>query len=396
MTLTLEPSSPQSQAAPKAPTPKIVRWYTTAAIVLLNTILLFVVINVICWIGLAVHEARTRPSYLSYSDAWYRSIYPSLPDDEWKEIIRETKARPYAYETYTMYTEGPYQGKYVNVTDQGYRVVPNQGPWPIDPKNFNVFTFGNSTMFGYCVTDAQSIAAYLQEAMQQGTSSQRVCVYNFGRRGYDSTQERILFQQLLRDGARPNLAVFLDGANDFLFSDDSIVGPLKNDPIFVQHGVVDGLMDVWHALPAGKAVQLVLKNHTPQKHDTETDPSAAAGKSIDRYLWNKKAIEAVGNANGVSTVFVFQPEPLFGHPESFKLHEWEDPGDHQTVAGYPLMASYVKTHDVGADFLWLAELQGAQGTGAFLDKWHYSPVFAQQIAGEINKFVLAQKDGPKN
>ena len=43
-------------------------------------------------------------------------------------------------------------------------------------------------------------------------------MYNFGRAFYFSSQERILFEQLLLDGHRPATAVFLDGLNDFYFA----------------------------------------------------------------------------------------------------------------------------------------------------------------------------------
>jgi len=42
-----------------------------------------------------------------------------------------------------------------------------------------------------------------------------VVVYNFGRAGYYSTQERILFEYFVAKGVKPDVAIFLDGLNDF-------------------------------------------------------------------------------------------------------------------------------------------------------------------------------------
>ena len=101
MTVEIEPSPSNTQIeAPKRP--RIVRWYMGSAILLFNTLILFIVINLLCWAGLAIHAARARPAYLSYSDEWYRKTYAPMPDSEWKEMVRETKVRPFGFQPYTM------------------------------------------------------------------------------------------------------------------------------------------------------------------------------------------------------------------------------------------------------------------------------------------------------
>src|SRR5262249_53760858 len=66
--------------------------------------------------------------------------------------------------------------------------------------------------------DWTCISSYLQEELNRARAAGKpVRVYNFGRGSYFSTQERILFQQLLLAKAIPNSAIFLDGVNDFYF-----------------------------------------------------------------------------------------------------------------------------------------------------------------------------------
>ena len=50
-----------------------------------------------------------------------------------------------------------------------------------------------------------------------------MCVYNFGCGRYYSTQERVLFEQLVSSGAVPDLAVFLDGP-------DHAADPTSDEP----------------------------------------------------------------------------------------------------------------------------------------------------------------------
>ncbi len=114
--------------------------------------------------------------------------------------------------------------------------------------------------------------------------------------------------------------------------------------------------------------------------------------AIDRYVWNKKAIESICAAQGIATVFIFQPTPTYQNPLAFKAHAWDAPGDQCVIHGYPLMAKYIKDHKMGNDFLWLADLQGKDPARMYVDKWHYSPEFSRQIAGEIYEFLQKRAD----
>src|SRR6185369_12207002 len=110
----------------------------------------------------------------------------------------------------------------VTVDPAGFRAGRDQRPWPPDPARFNVFVFGGSTTFGYGVADGDTIASQLQPLLAR--HGRDVAVYNFGRGYYYSTQERILYEQLLAGGFVPALAVFIDGLNDFCYDhDDSAV-----------------------------------------------------------------------------------------------------------------------------------------------------------------------------
>ena len=93
-------------------------------------------------------------------------------------LIRETWDRGLEYDPYTQYKELAYAGKLLTSPSQ-VRLSKNNGPWPPDPKNLNIFLFGGSTTFGYGVADDQTIASHLQQFFD-GQSKREVKVYNFG------------------------------------------------------------------------------------------------------------------------------------------------------------------------------------------------------------------------
>jgi hypothetical protein len=380
---------------PRIPRQKsFARWYVGAAIMIFNTLLLFALLNLALWPILSIHNAMARPSYLKYPDDWYRKVYPGMADADWKELVRETKDRPFGFGAYVMFTEPPYNGRFVHVSQQGFRLIPDQGPWPMDPKNYNVLTFGGSTMFGYAVTDEQTIPAYLQPILQ-AAGGRKICVYNFGRRAYFSTQERILFEQLLRDGARPNLVIFMDGLNDFLFAVEPTFMQESQDELLTPASGGSRVLELCRSLPATQAVKLLAQRWIPEpKAPPPPDWTKVDPQAIDRYVWNKEAIESICQSMGISTVFIFQPVPTYKYvltDHILSLTDFVDSGDECAIHGYPLMAQYVKDHDMGNDFLWLADIQDGVSKRLYVDKWHYSPEFSQEIAGDIRDF-LKQKN----
>ena len=126
----------------------------------------------------------------------------------------ENWTRSYLYEPFTQFKERPNRGDYVNVDENGFRFSADQASWPPDPKKVNVFVFGGSTTFGYGVADLETVPSRLQEELREKFVTP-VSVYNFGRGYYYSTQERVLFEKLLLSGYVPNVAIFIDGLNDF-------------------------------------------------------------------------------------------------------------------------------------------------------------------------------------
>ena len=118
--------------------------------------------------------------------------------------------RKFDYEQFTEHAENNgYDKKFVNVT-------PKLGRKTTSPMNCKkkIFFYGGSTTFGYNVADYQTIPSYLGGVLID--KKKDICVKNFGRGSYFSTQETILFQKhiLNKNIGENDIVIFLDGINE--------------------------------------------------------------------------------------------------------------------------------------------------------------------------------------
>src|SRR5918911_2555611 len=203
---------------------RVRRFYRDAALILLNTVILLLAVNVLLLIPFALKDSVGGGDSAQWhkpiaADRWaaLEKVYPGFSRDEIQVLLDETysPARSFVYEPFTEFKERPYAGKFVNVDVNGFRLTKGQGPWPPDrEKYFNIFLFGGSTTFGFGVPDDQTVASYLQTFLSNLSLTKEARVYNFGRGSYYSTQERILFEKMVAAGFRPDVAIFIDGLND--------------------------------------------------------------------------------------------------------------------------------------------------------------------------------------
>ena len=378
---------------------RAVGWYKGAALMLLNTIVFFVILNLGIWGAISARHWFSKDKYHvshGYSTQSLRIVYPDLTDAERTALLTEIWVRPMVYAQFMEFKEQPIHGKYVNVSERGFRVNPPQGPWPIDPKNYNIFVFGGSTTFGYGVADDQTIPYYLQSRLAKSNhGARRTCVYNFGCGFYYSTQERIEFEQFLQSGIKPDLALFIDGLNDFFFAGGVLpYTPQLNKAMDPNNQFSRGLLDLSQMLPVGRALGFLGVAPDWPDQNKKASPELLS-RVIDTYTWNKKAIESIGRENGVPTVFVFQPVSMYKYDLTYHLFRegaygsgWQQ--HINAIEGYPLMAKYVAEHPMGNDYLWLADIQEGKQKPIYCDQVHYTPEFDDEIAADLEKFLAAQ------
>jgi hypothetical protein len=367
---------------PPRPIDRVRRAYVAAALLLLNCVVIFVLLN------LAIAAART---------VWHRLHHDELgPEvrrshgldhvakayEGWKRgdlvaFLRESNgANAWQYEPFTVFRPVPTRGRFVNVTAAGYRLGGWPAPWPPSSSNYNIFLFGGSTAFGVGLPDAQTIPSALQRNLPN-FCGQPVAVYNFGRPAYYSIQEGVLFQRLLREGARPDLAIFLDGLNDFGYGEPAMTPALtRMVDEATRGGMLQRAADLAVTLPIAK---LVNRRAGQEAGEYSIESLLPPRKVIDRWLQNRKMLQAIGQQAGTQTLFAWQPVPHYHY--DLQYHLFNEPGAFSgwgTAEGYALLD---RTRDAG--ILWLADLQKDRRENLYVDRFHYTAKFSADIANAV-------------
>lgn len=228
------------------------------------------------------------------------------------------------------YTYVPYVDHVVNQrhpdTPDGFRPVHD----PVAAAE-SVWVFGGSTVHGATDTISNvpceparscSIPSHLSDALRR--RGLRLRVFNFGQLNYGSTQERILFEELLAARPAPRVAVFVDGTND-IETQAGIAGyPNEYDQLRarmaggsgVPFGV--GLRRARFAVPY--ALDALFNGRLPLWREPGLNPFGRPDRSapgqayraavVNGLAHNTRLRQAVCDRFGVRCVFVLQPHGL--------------------------------------------------------------------------------------
>jgi hypothetical protein len=374
---------------PSSPPTGLIAIYRGVALFLLNTLLLFGLLNVGAALVLSWLPDPDLRGAMTYGLEKLRRVYPDRTDKEIRQLLYESWSRAYRYEPFTQFKEGAFSGQYVNVSEEGFRDTGRELPWPPAQDRLNVFVFGGSTTFGYGLGDRETIPARLHEALEP-VCGERVAVYNLARSNYFSSQENVLFQRLLAHGVRPAMAVFVDGLNDFAYTAD--------EPKFTRR--LAFLMDETPPQTSRRALvnlplarllkRWVVRGGEPAAKEAEP---AVIDSMLDRWIRNRRQIRAVAQDAGVMTLFVWQPIPGYGY--DLDSHLFAADADRNLPPGSPAYDRMDRLRQVPdgpltEDFLWLADLQRGRDEPLYVDRVHYAAGFADEIAREIGRSVGAR------
>ncbi|MFC1896831.1 hypothetical protein ACFL0Q_09305, partial [Thermodesulfobacteriota bacterium] len=228
---------------------------------------------------------------------------------------------------------------------------------------------------------------------------------------YFSTQERFLFERLLTSGILPDIAVFIDGLNEFIYHDDE---PFltRNLQDFLLAGQTTVSMEWTYIsrIPLVRFAKEVRRKLRKLHLRSKDRPSSGATRTqdlfpkryddrrliesvIDRYLRNKRMIEVVSTVYGVIPVFVWQPVPTYGYDD---VHNYGFAkggfGRHTSSKfGYELMASRIETDVLGNEFLWCADIQKGIEGPLYVDQFHYSPILSKLLAERIGDMIVERE-----
>ena len=128
------------------------RNYARIAVFVLNCILVFAFINVILsLIEYSMPTSRKSNSRqqqvlkvydlgsLTYGFERLNKAYPSTEDKDIVRMLLETWNLLLICDEFTLYREQSFNGYFVNVSEAGFRTIQDQGPWPLEEKNYNIF-----------------------------------------------------------------------------------------------------------------------------------------------------------------------------------------------------------------------------------------------------------------
>ena len=199
--------------------------------------------------------------------------------------------------------------------------------------------------------------------MAERTTNRTVRCYNFGTGYYFSTQERILFEDLLLTGIVPELAVFIDGLNDFRS--------------------VEGFPEFTASLHERMAPDIPFTGYQPPRTDAER--KHAIEWVLQRYQRNLRLSAGAARQFGIRTVFVGQPVPFMNYPVTPQTYPLTQPNDdHKLCAlAYPRFAQLAASGAFGPDFIWAADAFVDASRPMYADGIHYSSRGARRLAQVI-------------
>ncbi len=371
------------------------RGYVGFAVLLLNTLLLVIVLNGALWLGFAVTDRLgwtvaepeseglvsvlailrvtrlaafwtnlEQDSPLSLSDDELASIYPGWTREDVAYLLRESRGRKLGYEPFSQFGEQAYTGRYVNVSEHGFRIAPRRDEWPMLPDMLNVWVFGGSTTFGYGLPDAETIPAHLAAEL-----APNVAVYNFGQGYFYSSQELALFYRLLvSTEVLPEFVIFIDGINE------SMAEPFYSEALRT----------------------MVRAPYQAPYARVQPRPLADGDQVFERYLKNQSLIRSWCEPRNIRPIFVWQPSPAWQYDLAHHLFPSDDfqprdvRGQHLGQSShYASMARKLEATQLGAspNFLDLSGIQADVEKPLYVDHVHYTAEMSRTIAERISERV---------
>jgi hypothetical protein len=369
--------------------------------VLVRAAIVFAFLNLAVWAALKLRwllPARFRPLGPVAARVGLERLagaYPELPKERLARFLAErAAANRMEYEAFTECRQVPVRGEFLNVTGEGYRLVKDQGPWPPSREAWNVFVFGGSTAFGDGLPDDETLPSALQELLPQ-MRGRKVRCYNFARPGYYSTQERILFEQLLLARVHPDAAVFVDGVNEGR-AVESPESPRWSGPATEriaalveeanQHQGLHALGVLARALPVTRVGMRLLA----RTHMVRPQPLPDQNGVAERWLANRRMTEAVARRFAVPVLFVWQPMPLYKYDVRFHLPGGELPRLAPIARTYETLRRELDASPGDArGVLWLADVQEGRRENLYVDEVHYTARFSRELASAVAKRLAA-------
>ncbi|MBI3590003.1 MAG: SGNH/GDSL hydrolase family protein [Candidatus Melainabacteria bacterium] len=307
------------------------------------------------------------------------------------------------YQPWIQFSEPPFRSKKVNVLldERGFPIRKTINPERVNnKKTIRIFTFGGSTTFGYSVSDEHTWPSFLSRIINEKAKSLgkpvNIEVVNYGRGSYFPTQESFLLIDLLNQGHRPSLVIFLDGVNWGLNDDTAEFTP-QLGKLFIkeQEHKVQGLLYTYKWLPMFRLVTS-LKFHLEEYFENLRGIENSSGyedqdisRLINRFERNRININSICSLYGIKTLFFLQPNSAYSYnlklfrPDIVKK---EFNNNKKDLDALSLFHKGMKSNSSYIDLSTLFDTFGKDNR-AFVDTAHYSPRFSKLVASQIASYI---------
>ncbi len=259
------------------------------------------------------YRRPTRPDRNAAADAYAGADWSAAYFDEFHRAVRVE------WKPYVEWWQRPYHGAYVTIDERGLRPTPGENSAGKDA--MRILCFGGSTMMGMGARDQHTIPAVLARRLTE--LGYPVSVTNYGQLGHNSTQETITLQQLLKAGARIDIAVFYDGINEMACAEqtgraDALFNEARRRAEFNlllperrRDLIVAALMAATPRTLRRLRQLTGLPLHGPMPAPpadlAQIDIAVLAGAVIEVYKQNVRLIRILGREYGFYPIFFWQP-----------------------------------------------------------------------------------------
>jgi hypothetical protein len=227
------------------------------------------------------------------------------------------------YEAYVGWQRRPFEGQTIRIDAAGVRRSFHSH---CDDKEYTIWMFGGSTVWGAGTPDWLTIPSLLAEKYEQG--GRNVCMRNYGEKAWVSTQEVIkLMLELKKNERKPDLVIFYDGPADVYESYQSGRAGLHQNFDETKH-FLEG-----HASAGAGNFRYFSETNTArlfgqqrwqsriERWITQKDTGSIARETIRCYLGNVQLVQALGREYGFEPVFFWEPRISTGKKQLTPLEE---------------------------------------------------------------------------
>ena len=300
------------------------RFYNLAAIMVLNTLLLLIAVELIS-AGLvntislpaskkAIARITGRPNDMIvyyqglsyYTEQDWSSVY-------WKEFKLASKK---TYSPYVIWRSTPFEGTLINIDPSGFRHTPAA---ECGSEAYKVYVFGGSAIWGWGAPDWSTIPALLQLELQSKLGAP-ICVMNYGENAYVSTQGLIHLILLLESGDVPDAVIFYDGVNDILAASQSGM-PIAHQNLSEISSLFEDpqapIIRFFESSSSYQVLQMML-SQIPISIEKEAtkfqyDPDLLSDQVAETYLNNYEIVSSLSDKYHFDFYFFWQPHILIGN-----------------------------------------------------------------------------------